>query len=104
MLYVDTDILFMRPLDDIWHFLSEFNSTQVAAMTQEHEEPTASWYARFARHPYVPPYGELSMGNAIKRLGLDLTEAHVNLAVVVKMFFFYKKKLSVQIICIYIYI
>lgn len=57
LLYVDTDILFMRPLDDIWDFLSEFNTTQVAAMAPEHEEPTASWYSRFARHPYVPPYG-----------------------------------------------
>lgn len=57
LLYVDTDILFMRPLDDIWNFLSEFNASQVAAMAPEHEEPTASWYSRFARHPFVPPYG-----------------------------------------------
>lgn len=57
LIYVDTDILFMRPLDDLWDFLTKFNSTQIAAMAPEHEEPTASWYSRFARHPYVPPYG-----------------------------------------------
>lgn len=57
LLYVDTDVLFLRPLDDIWQFFAEFNSTQIAALAPEHEEPSASWYARFARHPYVPLYG-----------------------------------------------
>jgi len=57
LLYVDTDVLFLRPLNDIWQFFSEFTTSQIAALAPEHEEPTASWYARFARHPYVPPYG-----------------------------------------------
>lgn len=57
LIYVDTDILFMRPIDDLWNFLNKFNSTQISAMAPEHEESTASWYHRFARHPYVPPYG-----------------------------------------------
>jgi len=57
MLYVDTDVLFMRPIDDIWSFLEKFNATQIAAVSPEHEEGTAAWYSRFARHPYVPPHG-----------------------------------------------
>ena len=57
LIYVDTDILFLRPLEDVWSFFNEFNDEQIAGLVPEHEEPAASWYARFARHPYVPPYG-----------------------------------------------
>ncbi|VDI64305.1 UDP-xylose:glucoside alpha-1,3-xylosyltransferase, partial [Mytilus galloprovincialis] len=56
LLYVDTDILFLRPLDEIWMFFGKFNSTQLAALAPEHEDKAAGWYNRFARHPY---YGEL---------------------------------------------
>ena len=57
LLYVDTDILFLRPIEDIWNFFNEFNSTQLAALSWESEEPTNGWYNRYARHPYYPPYG-----------------------------------------------
>lgn len=57
LLYVDTDILFLRPVDDIWSFLKRFNSTQIAAMAPEHEEPRIGWYNRFARHPYFGKTG-----------------------------------------------
>ena len=52
-------MLFMRPLDDIWAFFSKFNSTQLAALTPEHEPSgaRAGWYNRFARHPFYPPLG-----------------------------------------------
>ena len=59
LVYVDTDVLFLRPLEDIWKFFDKFDASHIAALAPEHEEPTASWYARFARHPYVPPYGQL---------------------------------------------
>ncbi|KAM6937132.1 glucoside xylosyltransferase 1 [Xenentodon cancila] len=52
LLYVDTDILFLRPVEDIWALLSQFNSSHLAAMAPEHEEPRIGWYNRFARHPY----------------------------------------------------
>ena len=58
LVYVDTDVLFLRPLEDIWKFFDMFDDSHIAALAPEHEEPTASWYARFARHPYVPPYGQ----------------------------------------------
>lgn len=58
LVYVDTDVLLLRPLEDIWKFFSEFSESQIASLAPEHEEPTASWYWRFARHPYVPPYGK----------------------------------------------
>ncbi len=57
LLYVDTDILFLRPIENIWSFFNEFNSTQLAALSREHEGLIDGWYNTFAQHPYYPPYG-----------------------------------------------
>ncbi|XP_040834827.1 glucoside xylosyltransferase 1 isoform X3 [Ochotona curzoniae] len=67
LLYVDTDILFLRPVDDIWSLLKEFNSTQIAAMAPEHEEPRIGWYNRFARHPY---YGETGLNSGVMLMNM----------------------------------
>uniref|UniRef100_A0A8C5PNT1 Glucoside xylosyltransferase 1 n=1 Tax=Leptobrachium leishanense TaxID=445787 RepID=A0A8C5PNT1_9ANUR len=67
LLYVDTDILFLRPVDDIWSFLDAFNSTQIAAMAPEHEEPRMGWYNRFARHPY---YGETGINSGVMLMNI----------------------------------
>lgn len=52
VLYVDTDVLFLRAVEDVWRLLAGFNRTHVAAMAPEHEEPRIGWYNRFSRHPY----------------------------------------------------
>ncbi|XP_022086385.1 glucoside xylosyltransferase 2-like [Acanthaster planci] len=57
LLYVDTDILFTKPLEYIWSVFKKFNSTQLAALTPEHEVTSIGWYNRFARHPYYGPTG-----------------------------------------------
>ncbi|XP_037744046.1 glucoside xylosyltransferase 1 isoform X5 [Chelonia mydas] len=67
LLYVDTDILFLRPVDDIWSFLKKFNSTQIAAMAPEHEEPRIGWYNRFARHPY---YGITGINSGVMLMNM----------------------------------
>ncbi|XP_038596268.1 glucoside xylosyltransferase 2 [Tachyglossus aculeatus] len=67
LLYVDTDVLFLRPLDDIWRFLKKFNSTQLAAMAPEHEIPKIGWYSRFARHPY---YGSTGVNSGVMLMNL----------------------------------
>lgn len=56
-LYVDTDVIFLRPLDDIWRFFDEMNSSQVAAMAPENEDFATGWYNRFAQHPFYKPLG-----------------------------------------------
>lgn len=58
LLYVDTDILFLSPLEEIWFHFSRFNSTQLIALAPESEDRQTGWYNRFARHPY---FGELGM-------------------------------------------
>ncbi|KAJ4924520.1 hypothetical protein JOQ06_003476 [Pogonophryne albipinna] len=47
VVYVDSDILFLQPVDRLWAFLTRFNSSQLAAMAPEHEEPRIAWYNRF---------------------------------------------------------
>nr|XP_054757673.1 glucoside xylosyltransferase 1-like [Lytechinus pictus] len=67
LLYVDTDILFIRPIEEIYSFFKQFNSTQMAAMTPEHEVKNIGWYNRFARHPY---YGETGMNSGVMLMNL----------------------------------
>ncbi|XP_047675304.1 glucoside xylosyltransferase 1 isoform X4 [Tachysurus fulvidraco] len=84
LLYVDTDILFLQPVEEIWNFLSRFNSSHLAAMAPEHEEPRIGWYNRFARHPY---YGKTGVNSGVmlmnmtriraKRFKNDMTTVHL---------------------------
>ncbi|KAG8436023.1 hypothetical protein GDO86_007210 [Hymenochirus boettgeri] len=67
LLYVDTDVLFLRPLDDIWAFLKHFNDTQLAAMAPEHEISKIGWYSRFARHPF---YGTTGVNSGVMLMNL----------------------------------
>ncbi|KAM3609749.1 uncharacterized protein V6R79_019772 [Siganus canaliculatus] len=67
LLYVDTDILFLQPVEDIWVLLSQFNSSQLAAMAPEHEEPRIGWYNRFARHPY---YGKTGINSGVMLMNM----------------------------------
>lgn len=67
VLYVDTDVLFLSPLDEIWDHFSKMNSTQLAALSPEHEDRNTGWYNRFARHPY---YGELGVNSGVMLMNL----------------------------------
>ncbi|XP_054640809.1 glucoside xylosyltransferase 2-like isoform X2 [Dunckerocampus dactyliophorus] len=67
LLYVDTDVLFLRPMDDIWGLLKSFNGTQLAAMAPEHEIPKIDWYGRFARHPF---YGVSGLNSGVMLMNL----------------------------------
>ncbi|MGH0122950.1 UNVERIFIED_CONTAM: hypothetical protein FKN15_065002, partial [Acipenser sinensis] len=67
LLYVDTDILFLQPVDEMWSFFREFNSTQIAAMAPEHEEPSIGWYNRFARHPF---YGKTGINSGVMLMNM----------------------------------
>lgn len=67
LLYVDTDVLFLRPMDDIWSLFKSFNATQLAAMAPEHEVPKIGWYSRFARHPF---YGVTGVNSGVMLMNL----------------------------------
>ncbi|XP_040031428.1 glucoside xylosyltransferase 1 [Gasterosteus aculeatus] len=65
--YVDSDILFLQPVDRLWAFLPQFNSSQLAAMAPEHEEPRIAWYNRFARHPF---YGRTGINSGVMLMNM----------------------------------
>ncbi|KAF3859571.1 hypothetical protein F7725_021970 [Dissostichus mawsoni] len=67
VVYVDSDILFLQPVDRLWAFLTRFNSSQLAAMAPEHEEPRIAWYNRFARHPY---YGKTGINSGVMLMNM----------------------------------
>lgn len=58
LLYVDTDVLFLRPPEDLWSFFESFNDSHIAALSPETEDASTNWYVRFARHPYYKPLGK----------------------------------------------
>ncbi|MED6245042.1 Glucoside xylosyltransferase 1 [Ataeniobius toweri] len=67
IVYVDSDILFLQPVDGLWDFLSRFNPSQLAAMSPEHEEPRIAWYSRFARHPF---YGRTGINSGVMLMNM----------------------------------
>ncbi|XP_068162552.1 glucoside xylosyltransferase 1-like isoform X2 [Antennarius striatus] len=67
VVYVDSDILFLQPVDHLWTFFSQFNSSQLAAMAPEHEEPRIAWYNRFARHPF---YGRTGINSGVMLMNM----------------------------------
>ncbi|KRF98821.1 uncharacterized protein Dwil_GK27957 [Drosophila willistoni] len=69
LLYVDTDVLFLSPISNVWTFFKKFNETQMAAMTPEHESGSENigWYNRFALHPF---YGKLGINSGVMLMNL----------------------------------
>ncbi|XP_035215105.1 glucoside xylosyltransferase 1-like isoform X1 [Stegodyphus dumicola] len=57
LLYVDTDVLFLRPVEELWEHFYKMNSSHIAALCPEHEDFATGWYNRFARHPFYEPLG-----------------------------------------------
>ncbi|XP_042896940.1 glucoside xylosyltransferase 1 isoform X2 [Parasteatoda tepidariorum] len=57
LLYVDTDVVFIHPVEDLWLHFSKMNNSQIAALSPEHEDFATGWYNRFARHPFYEPLG-----------------------------------------------
>lgn len=47
----------MSPVSKIWNFFENFNSSQIAGLSPEHEDGNVGWYNRFARHPFYGPLG-----------------------------------------------
>ncbi|XP_054717429.1 glucoside xylosyltransferase 1-like [Uloborus diversus] len=57
LIYIDTDVLFMRPVENLWQYFSKMNKSHIAALCPEHEDFATGWYNRFARHPFYEPLG-----------------------------------------------
>ncbi|XP_041366590.1 glucoside xylosyltransferase 2-like isoform X2 [Gigantopelta aegis] len=91
LLYVDTDILFLSPLDEVWEHFSKFNSTQLASLAPEHEDAAAGWYNRFARHPF---YGKLGLNSGVMLMNLTRLRASTWLPSLIAYFKEYALKIT----------
>ncbi|OQR70613.1 hypothetical protein BIW11_11521 [Tropilaelaps mercedesae] len=57
VLYVDSDIVFLRPVEQLWGHFVKMNESHITAAVAESEDRLSGWYPRLARHPYVLPRG-----------------------------------------------
>ncbi|EEC10223.1 hypothetical protein IscW_ISCW019642 [Ixodes scapularis] len=57
VLYVDADVIFVHPPEDLWSLFGAMNDSQLAALVPESEDYATNWYRRFARHPFFEPLG-----------------------------------------------
>ncbi|ESO85785.1 hypothetical protein LOTGIDRAFT_130505 [Lottia gigantea] len=67
LIYVDSDVLFISSIDQLYHHFTLFNSTQLAGFTLESEDLATGWYNRFARHPY---YGVVGVNSGVMLMNL----------------------------------
>lgn len=67
VLYLDTDVLMLRPVQNLWDHFNHFDDKQLASMAPEGEEKALSWYPRFARHPF---YGKNGMNSGVMLMNL----------------------------------
>lgn len=67
LVYVDTDVMFLAPLEELWKHFSAMNASHMAAMAPEHEDLATGWYNRFAKHPY---YGRLGVNSGVMLMNL----------------------------------
>jgi len=63
-IYIDTDLIFMRPPEDLWSFFDDFSSSHIAAMA-----PCMYHYG--SKRNKVPYYGETGLNAGIMHMHLD---------------------------------
>ena len=59
VLYVDLDVLFLAPVEELWSYIFKFNSTQFVAAVPFSVKPYGGYYSRSEKiHvPFIPPTG-----------------------------------------------
>ncbi|KAK9881749.1 hypothetical protein WA026_017270 [Henosepilachna vigintioctopunctata] len=91
VLYMDTDTLFLTPVEKVWQFFHKMNSSHIAALAPEHEDPNVGWYNRFARHPY---YGKLGVNSGVMLMNLTRMRTFQWAEYVVPIYKKYKLKIT----------
>uniref|UniRef100_L7LZL4 UDP-D-xylose:beta-D-glucoside alpha-1,3-D-xylosyltransferase n=1 Tax=Rhipicephalus pulchellus TaxID=72859 RepID=L7LZL4_RHIPC len=75
VLYVDTDVIFVHPIEDFWRKFYAMNEWQMAGMAPETENYTMNYYTTKALHPFVQPFAlnaGLLMMNLTRMRAFDL--------------------------------
>ncbi|XP_037500168.2 glucoside xylosyltransferase 1 [Rhipicephalus sanguineus] len=75
VLYVDTDVIFVHPIEDFWRMFYAMNEWQMAGMAPETEDFNLNHYLTKALHPFVQPFAlnaGLLMMNLTRMRAFDL--------------------------------
>nr|XP_037274644.1 glucoside xylosyltransferase 1-like isoform X1 [Rhipicephalus microplus] len=75
VIYVDTDVIFVHPVEDFWRKFYAMNEWQMAGMAPETENYTMNYYTTKALHPFVQPFAlnaGLLMMNLTRMRAFDL--------------------------------
>ena len=88
---MDTDILFLTPIETLWEHFYHFNASHAAALAPEGEDLPTGWYNRFARHPY---YGVLGVNSGIMLMNLTRLRAMKWVAEVLKYYEEYRYSIT----------
>ncbi|XP_067653238.1 glucoside xylosyltransferase 2-like [Haliotis asinina] len=103
LIYVDTDVIFLSPVDNLWGQFDHFNKSHIAALVQESEDITYDWYKRIAKTPY---YGKLGLNSGVMLMDLVRLREHQWLEKIINYFKEYLPKLLLgdqDLINIYFY-
>ncbi|KAH7941064.1 hypothetical protein HPB49_009721 [Dermacentor silvarum] len=57
VIYVDTDVVFLHPVEDFWRKFYAMNEWQMAGMAPETEDFKKNYYLIKGLHPFVQPFG-----------------------------------------------
>ena len=57
LLYVDTDIVFLSPVEELWSYFKKLNSSHLAGMVMNSETPHVGFFVEIAKHPYYSTTG-----------------------------------------------
>ena len=90
LIYLETDVLFTRPPEDLWKVFNKFNASQLAALAHEGENTPIGWYNKFALHPY---YGQLGINSGVMLMNLTRMRKINWSDMVLKIFRMYKPAL-----------
>ncbi|KAL1419516.1 hypothetical protein MTO96_025260 [Rhipicephalus appendiculatus] len=75
VLYADTDVIFVHPLEDFWRMFYAMNEWQMAGMAPDKEDLKKNRYLRKALHPFLQPFAlnaGLLMMNLTRMRSFDL--------------------------------
>ncbi|CAN8007750.1 unnamed protein product [Ixodes pacificus] len=68
VLYVDSDIMFLHPVEDLWKYFGEMNDQQLTFMVSDVEDPSLSLY--FHRQRKMPRYGRYGLNSGVMLMNL----------------------------------
>ena len=90
VIYVDYDVLFLRPVIQLWHEFDTFEPQQSVGLVREQEKENMLGYDFFAKHPYPVPAG---LNSGVMLMHLERMRLLPWSCVISRIFDVYRKQL-----------